>query len=70
MASAVGPGPSFNPGPPRALFSVEGYRRARNRPQYDVAPDGRFVMIKEPGGAVGAIYAEHWSAELRTKVRR
>ena len=70
MASAVAPGPSFNPGPPRALFSVEGYRRARNRPQYDVGPDGRFVMIKEPGGAVGAIYVENWLAELRTKIQR
>jgi hypothetical protein len=35
-----------------------------------VAPDGRFVMIKEPAGAVGAMYAENWFAELLAKVKR
>ncbi len=39
-------------------------------PGYDVAPDGRFVMIREAAGAVGAIYAENWFAELLTKVKR
>ena len=70
MAAAVPVGPSFNPGAPRALFPVEGYRRARNHPQYDVAPDGRFVMIREPAAAVGAVYAEQWLAELLAKVKR
>jgi serine/threonine-protein kinase len=70
MAAAVALGSSFNPGSPRALFSVEGYRRARNHPQYDVAPDGRFVMIREAAGATGALYAENWFAELLAKVKR
>jgi serine/threonine-protein kinase len=70
MAAPVPPGPSFNPGAPRALFSVEGYRRARNRQQYDVAPDGRFVMIREAAGTPGAIYAENWLAELLVKIKR
>jgi Tol biopolymer transport system component len=70
MAAAVPSGPLFNPGAPRALFSVEGYRRARNHPQYDVAPDGRFVMIREPAEAVGAVYVEHWMSELLAKVKR
>ncbi|HYN64431.1 MAG TPA: hypothetical protein VES36_07500, partial [Candidatus Limnocylindrales bacterium] len=70
MAVAVPPGPSFSPGSPRALFSVEGYRRARNHQQYDVAPDGRFVMIREAGGMAGAVYAERWFAELLAKVNR
>jgi eukaryotic-like serine/threonine-protein kinase len=70
VAAAVPLGPSFNPGAPRALFSVEGYRRARNHPQYDVAPDGRFVMIREPAASVGAVYAEQWFAELLAKVKR
>jgi serine/threonine-protein kinase len=70
MAAAVPPGPAFNPGGPRALFAVEAYRRARNHPQYDVAPDGRFVMIREPAAAVGAVYAEQWLAELLAKVKR
>ena len=70
MAAAVPPGALFNPGSPRRLFSVEGYRRARNHPQYDVAPDGRFVMIREAVGARGAFYAEHWFSELLAKVKR
>jgi serine/threonine protein kinase/Tol biopolymer transport system component len=70
MAVAVPPGPSFSPGRPEALFSVEGYRRARNHQQYDVAPDGRFVMIREAPGGSGAIHAEHWLAELLAKVNR
>ncbi len=70
LAASVSPGPSFNAGSPRALFPVEGYRRARNHQQYDVAPDGRFVMIREAAGATGAVYAEHWFAELLAKVKR
>ena len=31
------PGPSFDVGAPRVLFPVEGYARAANREQYDVA---------------------------------
>ena len=70
MATAVTPGPSLQVGNPRPLFSVEGYRRARNHPQYDVAPDGRFVMIREAPVAPGAMYAEHWFPELLAKVKR
>ena len=66
------PGPSFNPGAPRPLFSLAGYRRARNRQQYDVAPDDRFVMIRETGRSAsrGVVYAENWFAELRARVNR
>jgi hypothetical protein len=70
MAVQVPPGPRFSPGIPRALFSVAGYRRARNRPQYDVAPDGRFVMIKESAEAAGAVYVEQWLAELQAKLKQ
>ena len=72
MSVAVPPGPSFNPGSPRPLFSLAGYRRARNRQQYDVAPDGRFVMIRETGRSAsrGVVYAENWFAELLAKVQR
>ena len=70
MAAPVLPGASFNIGSPRALFPVEGYRRARNHPQYDVASDGRFVMIREAPVAPGAVYAENWLAELLAKVKR
>ena len=73
MAVDVGPGPSFSIGSPHPLFSLAGYRRARNRQQYDVSPDGqRFVMIREAAGksANGAIYVENWIAELKAKVKR
>ena len=71
MSVSVPNGPNFNPGTPRALFSLEGYRRARNRQQYDVAPDGRFVMIRESSSAgQSVVYAEHWLSELLAKVNR
>jgi hypothetical protein len=71
MSVEILPGPSFNAGNPRALFPLSGFRGARNRQQYDVAPDGRFVMIRESGvGAGGTFYAENWFAELRTKLQQ
>ena len=71
MAVAVPPGPTFTPGPPHALFSLAGYRVARNRQQYDVAPgDQRFVMIREPVETGGTMYVEHWFAELLTRMKR
>ncbi len=70
MAAAVPAGPGFAPGVPHTLFSLDGYRRARNHQQYDVAPDGRFVMIREPAPSPGAVYVEGWLAELKAKVKR
>jgi eukaryotic-like serine/threonine-protein kinase len=70
MAMPVSPGPRFAPGNPRPLFSLAGFRAARNRPQYDVAPDGRFVMIREPSTSAGLVYVENWFDELKQKVRR
>jgi serine/threonine-protein kinase len=70
MAVTVPPGSSFLPGDPHPLFSLAGFRAARNRPQYDVAPDGRFVMIRQSGRVSGVVYAEHWFGELLARVRR
>jgi serine/threonine-protein kinase len=72
MAISVTPGPALVTGVPRPLFSVAGFRSARNRQQYDVSPDdGRFVMIRDlrgehPGDVV---YVENWFRELRAKVK-
>ena len=66
-------GPNLTPGTPRVLFSLAGYRAARNRQQYDVAPDDqRFVMIRELPGAARAdvFYVENWFEELEAKVNR
>ena len=41
MAVDVLPGEAFTFGTPHALFPLTGYLAARNRPQYDVAPDDR-----------------------------
>ncbi len=69
MAVSVPSGPVFTPGPPRALFSVADYRAARNRPQYDVSPDGqRFLMIRE-NSASQVVYVENWFAELLAKAK-
>ncbi len=73
MMVRVPPGPVFSPGNPTMLFSLAGYRRARNRQQYDVAPDGqRFLMIREQSGTAnhGVVYVENWLTELRTKMQR
>jgi eukaryotic-like serine/threonine-protein kinase len=69
---AVPPGPVLAPGPPRPLFSLAGFRVARNRPQYDVAPgDQRFVMIREPGSAAReVVYVENWFTELEKRMRQ
>ncbi len=49
MAVDVLPGEAFTFGTPHALFPLNGYLAARNRPEYDVAPDDRrFLMIRVP----------------------
>ena len=58
---------------PRVLFSLAGYRRARNRQQYDVAPgDQRFVMIKDPPAPPipTVVLVENWFPELLAKVKQ
>jgi serine/threonine-protein kinase len=71
MVVAVAPGAAFVAGTPRPLFSLAGYRSARNRQQYDVAPDDqRFVMIRELGDDARerVVYVENWFQELKVKL--
>jgi eukaryotic-like serine/threonine-protein kinase len=72
MSVAITAGEGVIAGTPRQLFSVAPYRSARNRQQYDVAPDGQhFVMIRDvAGGARDVVYVENWFPELLAKVRR
>ncbi|HEU5218720.1 MAG TPA: hypothetical protein VFU23_08670, partial [Gemmatimonadales bacterium] len=70
MSVAVPPGAALLPGEPHPLFPLGGFRMARNRPQYDVGPDGRFVMVRESNRSASVIYAEHWFSELLAKVKR
>jgi len=72
MVVDIAPGPVFVAGTPRPLFPLAGYRSARNRQQYDVAPDDRhFLMIREPtevgGGKV--VFVENWFAELEARMK-
>ena len=73
MVVDVLPGATFTPGTPRALFSLSGYRAARNRAQYDVAPDDRrFLMIRDfdDGSGEEQVYVENWFTELKAKVKQ
>ncbi|MDX2207837.1 MAG: protein kinase [Gemmatimonadales bacterium] len=71
MSVAVTSTPTLTLGTPQVLFSVAGYRGARNRQQYDVTPDGqRFLMIKllQDTTPSEAVYVEHWLTELQAKL--
>jgi serine/threonine-protein kinase len=73
VAVDVAPGAGLVTGVPRPLFSIAGYRTARNRQQYDVAPDDQhFVMIKDltddPRGKI--VLVENWLQELKRKTTR
>jgi serine/threonine-protein kinase len=73
MVVPVTPGPALTTGVPRPLFSVAGYHAARNRQEYDVAPDDqRFLMIQlgGSGARAEAIHVENWFAELRAKAKQ
>lgn len=73
MAVEIKPGPTFVAGTPQALFPLAGYRSARNRQQYDVAPDDRhFVMIWEPDASLPGdlVYVQNWFPELQAKLKR
>jgi eukaryotic-like serine/threonine-protein kinase len=72
MAVPLTPGPALTLSTPRELFSAATYRAARNRQEYDVAPDDRhFVMIRDvPGSANVVMYVENWFPELGAKLQR
>jgi eukaryotic-like serine/threonine-protein kinase len=71
LAVSIQTRPTFVSGAPERLFSLRDYvspsPQARN---YDVAPDGRFLVLKDvtPGGSrVGnqIVVVQHWFQELR-----
>jgi serine/threonine-protein kinase len=69
MAVPMTGGPSFNPGAPRRLLAgpyVYGPEGDRGR-GYDIAPDGRFLMLK--GASVAQIIVVlNWQEELKQRV--
>lgn len=59
-------------GKPVPLFDVNPYFFGGAGRNYDVAPDGRFVMVKSPSGGVRSspiTIVMHWIEELRSKVK-
>jgi len=70
MAVPIQTSPAFSAGPPRPLFSLADYVLAGTRGiRYDVAPDGRFLMLKDDTGISAAqsrvVVVQNWFAELR-----
>jgi hypothetical protein len=51
-AAASATGTAFAPAAPKALFRTNIVQGNGTRPQYDVAPDGRFLLNVESAGAV------------------
>ncbi len=73
MAVSVSTSPTFSAGSPRELFSLSDYVLAGSRGiKYDVARDGRFLMLKDESGVSGSqerlVVVQHWFEELRRLV--
>jgi Tol biopolymer transport system component len=71
VAATVLPGATFAVGEQRVLFSTEGYLSNRGFRTYDVAPGGRFVMIRlTKQGRDELIWVDNFFEELKAKVKR
>ena len=75
MAAPVKPprGNEFDWAPPVRLFGMSGYFRSANR-GYDVAPDGRFVLVASPlsltvTDRAPINFVTNWFEELRARVK-
>lgn len=72
MAVAISAGPTLRSGPPRELWKRPYFTQQFLRPNYDVAPDRRFLMLQVSRGATNAAQTVHvvvnWSEELRQKI--
>ena len=69
MAVSVETDPTFDAARPERLFATDAYRTgpADVFRSYDVAPDGRFLMLKGRGAAAGAphhVIVQNWYQEL------
>jgi dipeptidyl aminopeptidase/acylaminoacyl peptidase len=71
MAVSVTTGDRFAPQPPRRLFSAVSFVHEVNSRSYDVAPDGRFVMLRGRPATQGTpVLVENWVADVRRKLKR
>lgn len=73
MAVPVRTTPTFTPSAPKALFRLAGYVLAGTRGiRYEVAPDGRFLMLKDEDGRETRdriVVVQHWFEELSRLVK-
>jgi serine/threonine-protein kinase len=74
MASRVAIGASLTVDRPRVLFEGEFEEGGSTTPNYDIAPDGRFLMIEPSRDQVPAtshlVVIDNWFTELRQKLAR
>src|SRR6185436_10879148 len=74
MAARVTIGASLTVDRPRVLFEGEFEEGGDCTPNYDIAPDGRFLMIepsRDPGPAVSQLVViDNWFTELQQKRAR
>jgi len=72
MAVPIATVPRLSPGVPVPLFDVSAYFFGGLGRNYDVARDGRFVMVKEPQSAIGGMQpimvVLNWLDELVTRL--
>lgn len=69
----IGSSTTFSAGTSKILFSARGYRSGPSHRQYDVAPDGRFMMVRDQklrGGADTIFVVENWFEELKQKAKK
>jgi Tol biopolymer transport system component len=70
VSVVAGPPPSF--GQPHELFQGQylgDYSGAAAYPYYDVARDGRFLMVQRPASATKkVVFVQHWVEELKRLV--
>ena len=60
--------PTFRPGDPELVFQGPYFVGVESDPHYDIAPDGRFLMIKESEEAERRnelIVVENWFEEVK-----
>lgn len=70
MAAAIQPGSEFDFTAPVALFESRYSRHFGQPPSYDVAPDGRFLMLKPPETeAMPITVITNWVTEVERRRR-
>jgi serine/threonine-protein kinase len=74
VAVKVTPGPSISTSPPEPLFDASALGAGNPGVGFDVAADGRFLMVRGVGAAVRRpdelILVENFFDELRAKVKK